>query len=41
MERSGVRMGRFLGVTTIVMVRPRRASWLVRSRSASMWPCAG
>lgn len=40
-ERSGVRVGRFLGVTSIVMVRPWRASWWVRSRIGSMWPWAG
>lgn len=26
-ERSGVRMGRFLGVIRIVMAKPRRESW--------------
>lgn len=26
-ERSGVKIGRFLGVIKIVMAKPRRASW--------------
>lgn len=40
-ERRGVRVGRFFGVTKMVMDRPRRESWWVRSRSGSMWPWAG
>lgn len=40
-DRSGFRIGRFLGVTMMVMVRFWRAKWWERSRSASMWPCAG
>ena len=40
-ERSGCRIGRFLGVTRMVMVRPRRASWWVRSRRGIMCPGAG
>ena len=34
-------MGRLFGVTKMVMMRPRRESWWVRSRSGSMWPWAG
>lgn len=33
--------GRFFGVTTTVAVRPRAATWAVKSRSGIMWPCAG
>lgn len=40
-ESSGSSIGRFFGVTNMVMVRPRRRSWWVKSRSGSMWPCAG
>ena len=40
-ERSGSRVWRFLGVTKMVMVRPRMASWWVRSSIGSIWPCAG
>ncbi|KAH7832949.1 hypothetical protein Vadar_001705 [Vaccinium darrowii] len=40
-ERSGFRVGRFLGVMRIVRVRPRRDNWWDRSRIGSMWPCAG
>lgn len=40
-ERREESNGRFLGVIKMVMVRPRRASWWVRSRRASMWPWAG
>ncbi|KAJ0454986.1 hypothetical protein HanRHA438_Chr15g0698901 [Helianthus annuus] len=35
-ERSGLKIGRFLGVTKMVMVRPLVARWWVRSRRASM-----
>uniref|UniRef100_A0A2P2QNA2 Uncharacterized protein n=1 Tax=Rhizophora mucronata TaxID=61149 RepID=A0A2P2QNA2_RHIMU len=37
----GLRKGRFFGVTKMVMVRLRLASWLVKSISGIMWPCAG
>lgn len=40
-ERSGFKAGRFLGVTKMVILKPLRTSWWVRSRRASMWPCAG
>lgn len=36
-----MRIGRFLGVIKMVMVRPWRASWWVRSRIGSIWPWAG
>lgn len=39
--RSGVKVGRFFGVMRIVMSIFRVANWCVRSRSGSMWPCAG
>lgn len=41
MEEEEGMEGRFLGVTKMVMFRPRRERWWVRSRRASMWPCAG
>uniref|UniRef100_A0A7C9D6Z4 Uncharacterized protein n=1 Tax=Opuntia streptacantha TaxID=393608 RepID=A0A7C9D6Z4_OPUST len=40
-ERSGPKIGRFLGVTKIVILRPLRASWWVRSSRGSKWPWAG
>lgn len=37
-ERRGFRIGRFFGVTRMVMVMPRRASWWARSSMGNMWP---
>ena len=41
LERSGFRIERFLGVTCMVMVSPRVASWLGRSRRGIICPGAG
>ncbi|KAG5521312.1 hypothetical protein RHGRI_033758 [Rhododendron griersonianum] len=38
LREVGLGVGRFLGVTRTVRVRPWRASWWVRSRSGSIWP---
>ena len=40
-ERRGCRRGTFLGVTRIVMERPRRERMWARSRRGFMWPAAG
>lgn len=40
-ERRGWRIGRFLGVISIVMAKPLSASWLVRSIRGSKCPSAG
>lgn len=40
-SRSGNRIGRFLGVTKMVISIFFRDNWWVKSRRATMWPCAG